>query len=1251
MKVHTSASLERQISIFLSSTFKDMEAERDLLLQHIFPVFRKKCLERKVVFTEIDLRWGITEEDAKNGQTIEICLKEIERCKKLGVPPFFIGFMGERYGWTPQEDDLFNYWKNCIDEKSVYTHQIREALSKELSVTDLEMRFGFLENTDEEMSDQRVQVYFRSKSLTDELALLGTEADFYENETATKKLESLKELIRNKRSNCIGIDGYTSLEEFGQNIQNFLNTQLDLLFPIEDIPDSLSYQKLEHQLYALSRIDESYVPSVGFLEILKSDIQKGLIDNEPTFKKIVVQGQVGQGKSALMANLFNIFEQENITVIPHFIGIDGDHSLTKWRDRIFQYAEDDIEELENAVTESEHQKWNNFSNVLSELVQGQGRQLLLILDGVEQLQPLNRALDRLNEIKIPDKVVLITTSTEIGLSKEWYCLQIPQLNPDFKKSIIDKFLSAYSKTLPAEMVNKIINAPQSNNTLFLRCVLDELRLYGRYETLAQRLEQLLSYNSVSELCSATLSQIDLDFAKYGRQLATQAIFFLIASRDGISQHDLAELLVSLDFFESPRLPDYILSPLLTRLSSFCISHDGHLKIINYELIEKLLNQKEQIENKRYILLNHYNNKGDSFSIAERIHQSLELNNTSQLILEVGDILNFCILQENYPELAKKALLHLKADQFEITTELKKVINFWKTSDFAPSEVQFKKMNKITGWLSNSNMLQLGDVLSERVVQYNNFDKINSEVIVESYNNIANILRLLNKDPCRVEEIYLSIIKKNVEEPIFLNSKIDIVKSNLIQFYIEQGRYTEAEKLCKEVIEIRRQRLPKDRLPYAYSLQNLATIYRLIGKYDNSYLIQEKALEEYLIVLPRNNLSVTHCFYNLGLLNDIKGKYNDAILFHNEALEIRKGILNKNNPLILDSFSAIGSVYSHLGEHIKADFYYKESIEIARKIFPKKHSKIANILNNLGVSLVRSGNSKEAEVVFKEVLEIQKNIFNDDHPSLLNTLNNLATVSGEFKDRERIYKEIIIKMRKSFDENHPKIAYIIYNLATEYLNQRKYIDAELLLLEVLNIRRKILKEDHPDIVEVLITIATVYFHQTNYTLSEKFWLEVLKITKNRPLRYCSEVSKILQSLGVLYGNLNNFKKSEECYLEALEIRREHLPPEHKEIATTLQSFANLYLKNNRYNESLTLFKEALDIRRKILKKDDPILANTLNRLGEVYIGLGLWDKAEKHLLEALDIRRKTLKLNHADISVTLDNLRKVYQEQGRTEEAE
>jgi hypothetical protein len=77
----TSASQPRQIRLFLSSTFRDMENERHELLTRVFPLFRQQCLERQVVFSEIDLRWGITEEDAHNGQTVQICLEEIARCR------------------------------------------------------------------------------------------------------------------------------------------------------------------------------------------------------------------------------------------------------------------------------------------------------------------------------------------------------------------------------------------------------------------------------------------------------------------------------------------------------------------------------------------------------------------------------------------------------------------------------------------------------------------------------------------------------------------------------------------------------------------------------------------------------------------------------------------------------------------------------------------------------------------------------------------------------------------------------------------------------------------------------------------------------------------------------------------------------------------------------------------------------------------------------------------------------------------
>src|SRR3989442_8765103 len=84
----------RQIRVFISSTFRDMQAERDHLVKFIFPQLRKLCEQRGVTWGEVDLRWGITQEQAERGEVLPLCLAEISRCR-----PYFIGLLGERYGW------------------------------------------------------------------------------------------------------------------------------------------------------------------------------------------------------------------------------------------------------------------------------------------------------------------------------------------------------------------------------------------------------------------------------------------------------------------------------------------------------------------------------------------------------------------------------------------------------------------------------------------------------------------------------------------------------------------------------------------------------------------------------------------------------------------------------------------------------------------------------------------------------------------------------------------------------------------------------------------------------------------------------------------------------------------------------------------------------------------------------------------------------------------------------------------------
>src|SRR3954451_19100560 len=86
----------RTARVFISSTFRDMHAERDHLVKVVFPELRELLLPHRIELIDIDLRWGITEEEAKKDRVLDLCLQQIDECR-----PFFLGILGERYGWVP----------------------------------------------------------------------------------------------------------------------------------------------------------------------------------------------------------------------------------------------------------------------------------------------------------------------------------------------------------------------------------------------------------------------------------------------------------------------------------------------------------------------------------------------------------------------------------------------------------------------------------------------------------------------------------------------------------------------------------------------------------------------------------------------------------------------------------------------------------------------------------------------------------------------------------------------------------------------------------------------------------------------------------------------------------------------------------------------------------------------------------------------------------------------------------------------
>lgn len=169
--------------LFVSSTFKDMQLERDALQKHIIPDLNMRLIDHGTKITQTDLRWGISTSqmsaDEGEQKVLNVCLEEINKAR-----PYMIVMIGDRYGWEPS---------TAIIEMAAKGREI-SLNTNSISVTQLEIEYiAFTGRWDE----SRIFFYFRDFDYGD---MSPEERQTYECESpeARRKLEELKKRIEKR---------------------------------------------------------------------------------------------------------------------------------------------------------------------------------------------------------------------------------------------------------------------------------------------------------------------------------------------------------------------------------------------------------------------------------------------------------------------------------------------------------------------------------------------------------------------------------------------------------------------------------------------------------------------------------------------------------------------------------------------------------------------------------------------------------------------------------------------------------------------------------------------------------------------------------------------------------------------------------------------------------------------------------------------------------------------------------------------
>jgi ankyrin repeat protein len=882
---------KNEIRLFVSSTFEDLKKERDHLVNVVFPKLRKLCAERGIEFTEIDLRWGVTAKQAKQGKVIPICLQQIKRCH-----PYFIGILGHRYGWKPGQEELLKQ-ENLAMEYPWLKSDIQDGKS----ITEIEIQYGVLRNTKE---DNIAFFYFRN----------GSPATFCEKKGSPRniKLEKLKAAIgESKYSSKI----FKTNAQLGHLVLRDFKTYLDEYFPEKELTLS-EREQIAHASFAMSRVN-LYISSKDYFKVIDDHISN-------ISKPLVITGDSGSGKSALLSNWLKHFQKKYPYefVFYHFVGGGGPDSSTHYNvmrrimSELKVYFDLDIE-IPLSGEKLERVLPLFFGSIPHE------QRCVIVIDALNQLEDKANAhwLGWLPK-KIPDNIRIIV-STLPGdtfdelCKREYRQLQVKKLNNNEKKKLIVDYLNLFGKELSQTDIKRITGYSESDSPLILRTILDELRIFGVHERLQERIGYYLKSSSKNDLFYKVLVRFE---TVYGKDLVKEVLSLIWSSRSGLSEKELLEI---------TKTPALKWAPFIYAIENHMVSRSGRLDFFHdhfRKAVEirylKSENDKKMLRTKlvKYFGKDRLSNR----AIDELPYQLKKAN-------EIGKLGNYVIDIKVFLR-----LYHKGGDPEKI--ELQNIFHS-VAKEGSLNEAIYKKFSE--------NMSFLDQMKSDGVTEeYNAL----LNVIVEGYFAMGRFAMALADIPL-AENLFskvLKLVKENYADEPFVIAEI-LHQLGIVQMI---KKSEEAHWLFESAIRIYK-KYPEKQIEFAECLGDFGALFINRKNPTSAKPLLKHSLEIKQKYLGMESDKTLTTALNLAITYGVHDGDKAEKIFK-DVLEIYERKLGPKHPKVGDCYSGLGNHYFDVTRFDEAETMFHKALKIYENALGEEHSNYAadvrNSLERLNVCL-------------------------------------------------------------------------------------------------------------------------------------------------------------------------------------------------------------------------------------------------------------------------------------------------------------
>ncbi|MEY4654561.1 MAG: hypothetical protein RI884_3142 [Pseudomonadota bacterium] len=923
-------SSSRSVRIFLSSTFRDFGGERDLLVRRVFPALRAKLRERFVELVDVDLRWGITVQQAERGEVLPICLSEIDRAR-----PFFIGMLGERYGWIPPPE---GYAPDLVERQPwLKQHQGGK------SVTELEILHGVLNNR---RMHGRAFFYFRAPGYARTQG-----GDYVAASPEDRQRQS--DLKRRIRASGYPVTGYRDPQALARRLEQDLWALLDAEFPASSVPDAFEREAMRHEAYAIPR-RRLYLGGDRYQAVLEQSLTAG-------DARILVEGASGGGKSALMANFFAGWRQRHRrhVVHEHYLGASADaaspHALVRRLVERIQRttgSQDPIADDPQALMESLPQ----WLAVASAWARKRRTRLVIVLDALNNLreqQDLRWWPDYLPQgitlvVSCLPGPVLQALQGRTPQGPGWRQITVKPLTAAERRDLLTTYLARYNKVLPRDLTAQALAHPLAGNPLFLRTLAEELRLFGVHEQLTDRLAHYLESQAIDDLFERVLARVEGDCGARAVRAAMTAIW---ASRAGLTEGEILALAGLVPATWAP-IRNALDEALLEANGRITFAHDYLRVAVKDRYLPDLTSQRAA-----------HRRLARWFASLPPQARRAEEEPWQWQQAQDWPRLRRCLSDQDM----FLALRHTQGTQA--------LLSYWIALETAQGlDTARACLGAWRRWSRRGSAREQAGTVAEL-----------ARFLIDTGRIGAPTLALAQEAVRRLE------VARGPRHAATLSAR-----SALASLHTDAGRYEQALALQQDILALRRRRLGPDHPDTQSTLGNLALLLTYMGRHAQAQSVYDELLPSLRRTLATGASREDYltAVNNQGLLHYYQDRHALAEPCFQDAWRQLRTLLGPDHPDNGDKINNLANLYFKQGRLDEAIALHRQCLALWQEGLGANNPRTASSCNNLGYILLTKGDFAGAEPLLDRAHAVYLQRLGERHPNTLSCANSLAIVYSQ-----------------------------------------------------------------------------------------------------------------------------------------------------------------------------------------------------------------------------------------------------------------